>query len=159
MRPENAATLVAPVSGSTLSIAAPPLFAVQPPVTSARNQVAPVAPAPDVGNGGTVPSRRSLLRRALDWLSPVATAHAHCLPVSGDNFLLRLTRDGDRQAAYSALTSVTDFTPTAATWAKALQGRAGQTLRLTLIRAFYSGGAITDGPFVGNQVASFVVAP
>lgn len=103
--------------------------------------------------------RPPLWRRALAWLSPIAIAHAHCTPVSGDNFLLRLTRDGDSKPAYSALASVTSFTPTAAAWTKAMQGRAGQTLKVTLMRAFYSSGTITDGPFVGTQATSFVVAP
>jgi hypothetical protein len=162
---EGAATLLNPLSGATLSSASPPEFALVPPTTSTRlgpvpagPRISPLrlpAPAPHV-------SPAHLLRRALTWLghrlAPIATAYAHCTPVTGDNYLVRLGT-GDNPQIYAALTSVTTFTPNPAIWKKALAGRAGQTVTLTLLRASYSGGTITDGPFAGGQVVSFTIGP
>jgi hypothetical protein len=153
---ENAATLTMPTPGSTISAATPPSFVIQRPATSARG------PALDnkraFAQAGAA-KLRPPWRRAVSWLAPIGTAHAHCLPVTGDNYLIRLTREGDAAPAYSALISVPSFTPTEAVWSKAMQGRAGQTMKVTLIRAFYSGGTITDGPFVGSQSPTLVVGP
>ncbi len=143
-----AARLTAP---NALSATTPPNFVIEPPASSA--QLAPPAPSPpDL-------RRRSFWQRLRNTLAPIGTAHAHCKPVTGDNYLLRLTKDGESKPAYAVLASVTSFTPNATVWAAAMKGRAGQTLRLTLIRAGYSGGTITTGPFVPAQMTSFTVGP
>ncbi|HEY0705211.1 MAG TPA: hypothetical protein VGG33_00340 [Polyangia bacterium] len=156
---ENAATLSMPTPGSTISAVTPPTFVIQPPVTSARERGLPRTDALATPSGPRPRPARSLWEKARAWLSPIGTAHAHCLPVTGDNYLIRLTREGDASPAYSTLVSVPSFSPTPAVWAKAMQGRAGQTLKVTIIRAFYSGGTITDGPFIGTQVPTLVVGP
>ncbi len=148
------ARLAMPATGATLSATTPPSFVIEPPVVGAR---APGAPVP------RVTPRRPFPERARRWLwqaiSPIGTAHAHCMPVTGDNFLLRLSRAGDSSVAYAALASVTSFTPDGEVWKKAMQGRAGQTLTVTLLRAYYSGGTITNGPFVSSEPVSFTVGP
>jgi hypothetical protein len=151
VREEEAAHLTEPTVG--FSAATPPNFVIQPPVVGAQAAPDGLTPAP------AAPPRRSLWRRALAWLAPVATAHAHCMPVTGDNYLLRLMKDGESKPAYAALASVTNFTPTATVWQAAMKGRTGQTLKLTLIRAGYSAGTVTTGPFVGTGTVTFTVAP
>lgn len=147
---EEAATLLAPASGATLSLASPPTFMVMPPATSASLERRLPGPA--------AWPRRSLLRRALTWLSPIGTAWAHCTPVTGDNYLVRLS-GADNKQIYAALASVPAFTPGADAWKKALTGQSGQTLHLTLLRASYTGGTITAGPFVASKSTTFSVGP
>ena len=38
-----------------------------------------------------------------------------------------------------------------------MSGPGGQTLTVTLIRAGFSGGRVTTGPFVGTQVVTLTV--
>jgi hypothetical protein len=147
---EAAAHLTAPDIG--LSAATPPTFVIQPPATSAAGAPAPFGVPP-------ARARRSFWRRTWQALAPIGTAHAHCKPVTGDNYLLRLTKEGDSKPAYAVLSSVTSFTPNANVWKAAMNGRAGQKLKLTLIRAGYSGGTITSGPFVPATMTTFTVAP
>jgi hypothetical protein len=158
-RDEEAATLLAPASGATLSAATPPTFMLMAPATSARlerrpNLLAPARLTPAMDRR----HRRSFWSRALTWLAPIGTAHAHCTPVTGDNYLLRLSGNGDKQL-YAALLSTPTFTPSAEVWKKAIGGVTGQTLKLTLLRANYSGGTITSGPFVSSKVVTFTAAP
>jgi hypothetical protein len=138
----EAATLMAPAPGGTLSAAAPPTFTLRTP------GAALVPPGP-----GGCPAARP--RPWWRWLAPIGTAYAHCPGVTGDNYLLRLTRAGERRPIYSALLSVTSFTPGAEPWRKALAGRKGQTLTLTILRAGLAGGRVTIGPFASSQPASF----
>jgi hypothetical protein len=154
MKDEEAATLTAPAAGSSLSAAAPPAFALAPPATSAR--IDPEAPPPTPVRPH--PGRMRLLRRAWGWLAPIGTAWAHCMPVTGDNYLFRLSTSDNKQI-YAALLSVTTFTPGVAAWIKAFAGLAGQSVHLTLLRASYTGGTITAGPFVSSKTVSFTVAP
>jgi hypothetical protein len=149
-RDEEAVTLLAPANGATVSAAAAPTFMLMPPATSARGE--DPAPAP------LEPRRRSFLRRALTWLSPIGTAWAHCTPVTGDNYLLRLSA-GDGKQIYAALISATTFTPGAEIWKKAIAAVSGQSLKVTLLRASYSGGTITSGPFVSSKPITFVAGP
>jgi hypothetical protein len=145
----EAATLMSPASGATLTAAAPPTFVLRTPVA----QLAPVLPPAPL----PAAPRRPLWRRAWTWLAPIGTAWAHCPGVTGDNFLLRLTREGDPKPVYTALVSVTSFTPRAEAWRKALEGRSGQTLKLSLIRAGLTGGRVTSGPFRTTQTVTFTV--
>jgi hypothetical protein len=151
---ESAAHLTAPATG--LSAATPPNFVIEPPPTSA--QAAPLPDARAYADAYVAP-RRSFWQRALRVLAPVGTAHAHCQPVTGDNYLLRLTKDGESKPAYAALSSVKTFTPSATVWKAAMNGRSGQSLKLTLIRAGYNGGTVTSGPFVPAQATTFTVGP
>jgi hypothetical protein len=134
----RAARLSSPAAGSALSVTMPPTFLLD--VTAAR------------------PLRRpppTLWQR----LSPIGTAHAHCPGVTGENYLLRLSRQGDAAPVFTAMLSVRRYTPNAERWRRALAGRAGQTLTLTLARAVFSRGAIVEGPFVTSTPVTFTVAP
>ncbi len=145
----EAATLMTPASGTTLSAATPPTFVLNAPMARLGPAPGPVLP--------TAPPHRPLWRRVLTWLAPIGTAYAHCPGVTGDNFLFRLSRVGDPGSVYTAVASVTSFTPRAEAWRKALEGRAGQTLTLTLIRAGLTGGRVTSGPFRSTQPVTFTV--
>jgi hypothetical protein len=153
-RDEEAVALLAPASGATVSAATAPTFTLMPPATSARGQ----EPAPMFQLEQPALRRRSFWRRALTWLSPVGTAWAHCTPVTGDNYLLRLAGSDGKQI-YAALISTTTFTPGAEVWKKSIAAVSGQTLKVTLLRASYSGGTITAGPFVGSKPITFVAGP
>ena len=86
------------------------------------------------------------------------TAEAHCPATSGDKYLLRLeTSTGD--AVFTAMLSVTTYTPDAAKWSQKLAGKQGQTLTLTLMRATFSGEAIAAGPFKATPAPTFTVGP
>jgi hypothetical protein len=140
----EAATVVSPAPGATLSAGTPPTFMLRTPTAAL------VPPGP-----GGCPSRRP---RWWQRLSPVGVAHAHCPGVTGDNMLVRLTPAGATTPAYTALVSVTSFTPSAERWRAAMGRRKGQTVTLTILRAGLAGGRVTIGPFVPSQTTSFTVA-
>jgi hypothetical protein len=139
----EAATVVSPAPGATLSASTPPTFMLRTPTAAL------VPPGP----GGCPPRRPRWWQR----LSPVGVAHAHCPGVTGDNMLVRLTPAGSTTAAYTALVSVTSFTPRADRWRAAMGRRKGQTMTLTILRAGLAGGRVTIGPFAPSQSASFNV--
>jgi hypothetical protein len=89
----------------------------------------------------------------------VKNAEAHCGAISGENYLFRLMHAGEKDPVYSALLSVTSFTPDASIWNKAMAGRHGQSLTLTIERAIFLRGDINQGPYVQPQPYSFVVGP
>jgi len=89
----------------------------------------------------------------------IRAAEAHCGAITGENYLFRLAHAGDKAPVYSAMLSVTSFTPDAAIWQKALAGRQGQSLTLTIERAIFLRGDISQGPYVQPQPYTFVVGP
>lgn len=89
----------------------------------------------------------------------VRSAEAHCGAITGENYLFRLAHEGEKAPVYSAMLSVTSFTPDAAIWQKALAGRQGQSLTLTIERAIFLRGDINQGPYVQPQPYTFVVGP
>ena len=103
------------------------------------------------------PGWSSALESALALL--IKPAEAHCAAISGENYLFRLMHAGEKAAVYSVMLSVLSFTPDAAIWKKALSGRQGQTLTLTIERAGFFKGDINQGPYVQTQPWSFVVGP
>jgi hypothetical protein len=147
----ESARLGSPASGATISIAMPPTFVIAAPMA----RLAPAAPS-------ALPPRsvrKSPWRRVVTWLAPIGTAYAHCPGVTGDNFLLRLNQGDEPRPIYSALVSVTSFTPRAASWSRAMKGRAGQTVTVSLVRAGFTGGRVTSGPFVGSAAMTLNVGP
>jgi hypothetical protein len=141
----DAPRLASPAAGATLSASTPPVVRLELPMAAAPGAggapAACAAPRP----------RRGLAR----WLSPIGVAHAHCR-VSGDLFLLRLSHQG--KPVYTAVLSVTSFTPRAETWRAKLAGREGQTLDLALVRATFSNNRIEAGPHAA-PAATFTVGP
>jgi hypothetical protein len=140
--------LTAPMPPTKLSAASPPTlqFAVMQSAAASRP-----APAP--------PRRAARWPGLRAWLSSVVegTAHAHCAAVSGDLFLLRLI---DRDTTiYTALSGLPSFTPGAAAWKKALDGRIDHGITVTIERATFSTGSITNGPYVAASAPTFSVGP
>jgi hypothetical protein len=144
----QAAHLTSPAPGAKLSIASPPQWMFR---------VGPMARGPGRGGRACPVARARRWDRLVRALSPIGVAHAHCPAVNGDNFLFRLAKEGNSKALYTAQLSVTSFTPNAARWSKALAGLAGQTVVVTLARAVYSKGSITNGPFVASTPYKFTV--
>jgi len=154
-------SLTLPAAGATLSISAPPTFSftattvATAPAKSGAETMACRAPA----------STRRRLSRFGRIVSAIKselvlerTAEAHCPATSGDKYMLRLeTSTGD--AVFTAMLSVTTYTPDAAKWSAKLAGKQGQTLTLTLMRATFSGEAIADGPFKATPAPTFTVEP
>ena len=89
----------------------------------------------------------------------IKSAEAHCAAITGENYFFRLTHAGEKSAVYSAMLSLTSFTPDATIWKKAMAGRQGQTLSLTIERAMFLRGDINQGPYVQPVPYSFVVGP
>lgn len=87
------------------------------------------------------------------------TAEAHCGAFTGENYYFRFKRSGESNPVYSAMLSVTSFTPDTTIWQRALSGRSGQTLSLTIERGFFLRGDINQGPYVQPQPYSFTVGP
>jgi hypothetical protein len=155
----RAPTLLSPAAGTALSAGAPTRFELKPTLAQAgAGQTAPRA-------GGTAlarawaprPTPHGLFARTLRWLNPIGVAHAHCPAVTGDNFLFRLEVGG--KAVYTALLSVTTFTPDAGKWKAALQGHVGAEASLTLARAYLLQGRVIEGPYVGGTRPSFRIDP
>jgi hypothetical protein len=134
--------LTAPVPGR-LSAGTPPTFSFQA-MAMAAPRAAGVRP------GG---------RRPLRWLASLVegTAQARCMAGSGENFLLRVN-DGDT-IAYTALASVTSFTPGATAWTRALDGRVEHQVTVTVERAGFVNGTLASGPYVATIAPAFTVAP
>jgi hypothetical protein len=142
----KAPVLTAPASGTMLSAAGPPTFTFSPTPSSARR-----------GGPGCPAHRRaapSLLARLIE-----GTAEAHCGAFTGENYVFRLSRAGESQPVYLAVLSVTSFTPNADQWKVALAGRTGQTLTMTIERAVFFKGDISDGPYLQPTPWSFGIGP
>lgn len=96
--------------------------------------------------GGCPPAREGWPTRALGLLLLESPALAHCGAITGDNYYLKLaTASGE--LVYSAMLSVTTFTPDPAIWKARLAAHAGESLELTIARAVFLKGDISDGPF------------
>lgn len=147
----QAPQLMAPAAGATLSATTPPMVAFKVGAMASRGPARPTRAC-----AATALGRWTRIKSAL---SPVSVAHAHCPAVSGENFLFRVTAEGGGAPLYTAQLSVTSFTPGAEPWRKALMGRVGQTVTITLARATYSKGTITAGPYVSSAVLRFAVGP
>jgi hypothetical protein len=139
--------LTAPMPPIKLSAAAPPLL------TFALTQSAARPAAPTLLRR---PARWPGLRVWL-WSLVEGTAQAHCAAVSGDLYLVRLV-DKDT-TVYTALTAVRSFTPGAAAWKKALDGRIDHGITITVERAVFSTGSITQGPYLATSAPTFTVGP
>ena len=84
-------------------------------------------------------------------------AQAHCGAISGTNYYLKVLPPGGTTPIYSAMLSVTSFTPDSAKWQKAMSGRNGQTVTVVIERAVFLKGDMNDGPY--STQATFSVGP
>jgi len=153
--------LTLPAAGATLSTATPPTFSITATTTAAAtaNKGATMAcRAPAAAKRKRVSRFGRVISAIKSELVLERTALAHCAATSGDKYLLRLqTSSGD--PVFTAMLSVTTYTPDAAKWSAKLASRQGQTLTLTLMRATFSGEAIAAGPFIATPAPTFMVGP
>ena len=84
-------------------------------------------------------------------------AQAHCGAITGTNYYLKILPAGGGAPIYSAMLSVTSFTPDAAKWQKAMAGRSGQTVTVVLEGAVFLKGDIRQGPY--RSQSTFTVGP
>jgi len=148
--------LTAPADGSRLDPAHAPTFtfsATHPTCALHRN--------PGTRFGQLLREDRPRWSKALEssLALVIKAAEAHCGAITGENYLFRLAHAGEKDPVYSAILSVTSFTPDAAIWQKALAGRQGQSLTLTIERAIFLRGDISQGPWVQTQPYTFTVGP
>ncbi len=149
--------LAAPTPGTKLDPVQPPVFtfsAVHPTCGLHREQGTRFG---CLQRQQGQPGWSSALESALALV--VRPAEAHCAAFTGENYLFRLAHAGEAAAVYSAMLSLTSFTPDPAVWKKAMAGRQGQTLTLTIERAIFFRGDINQGPYRQPQPWSFVVGP
>src|SRR5882724_4694419 len=115
--------LAASISNATLDRSTPPTFSF-----SAKGATCLLeTPGRQRSGCAAPPERRSALARVVAVAAAVVErqAEAHCAAFTGENYYFRLMRAGEARPAYSALLSVTSFTPDATIWKNALSRRAG----------------------------------
>jgi len=149
--------LLGPSFGATLSAGVPPLFLFNPIHTCGAEGPTGSPRRYAMGTTRARPRWLSVLKFAADLFE--GTAEARCGAFSGENYLFRIRRAGDSTPLYTALLSVTAFQPDPAIWRRALSGRNGQTVSVTIERAIFSVGTINEGPYVQSQPYSFPVGP
>ena len=151
--------LLSPVDSSVrLSPGAPPTFIFNPiHICAAANRPSNPVQGCSMKKNQPAPAWLSALKFGASLLE--GTAEAHCGAMSGENYLLRVTRTGDSTSLYTAMLSVTSFMPDAAIWRRALSGRNGQTVSVTILRSVFLRGSINEGPYVQPQPYSFTIGP
>lgn len=148
-------SLSAPAPGSKLDPVQPPLFTF-----SAVHSTCALHRERGVRFSCLEPGQPAWSRSLESVLALVIKpAEAHCAAITGENYFFRLMHAGETNAVYSAMLSQVSFTPDAAVWKKAMAGRQGQTLTLTIERAIFFRGDINQGPYVQPVPYSFVVGP
>jgi hypothetical protein len=119
------------------------------------------APAPIRPRTGLrkVPRQQPAFSRVIEAaLARVTTdAQAHCAAITGPNYYFKVVPQGGTTPLYTAMLSVTRFTPDTAKWQKAMSGRNGQTVTVVIERAVFFKGDILQGPFATQ--ANFTVGP
>ena len=141
--------LMTPAPDSSVSAATPPMFSFSSGMTLRTKDSVPKS---------RPPRRRS----ALAWLRAAlseGTAWAHCPTVTGTLYLVQLTAVGEKTPAYTALASVTRFTPDAAVWKEKLGPLAGKKVAVTVARGVFSMGHLELGPFVSDKDISLSITP
>jgi hypothetical protein len=149
---------VSPTAGSTLSATAPPTFTFSAMTTAARETAPRASAGGRLARACPAPPAASFWRRLASELAPIRRAEAHCPPVSGQKYLLRLATPAG-VPVYTATLSVTSFTPDPAVWSRRLAGHQRETLTTTLVRALFSGDDIGEGPFVAAGTPTLTVGP
>ena len=149
--------LLGPVPGSTLSASTPPMFIFRGTHTCAADQSAIRPQRYALGTRRTPPMWVNALRFVSELVE--GNAEAHCGAFTGENYLLRITQTGDSASLYTALLSVNGFQPDPSIWRRALSGRSGRPISVTIERGIFLHGIINDGPYVQGQPYSFPVGP
>jgi hypothetical protein len=147
----QAPQLMSPAADATLSIAAPPMFSFSGGMTL-RTKETRLNPR----RAPTAPSRWAYFK---DLFTLERKAWAHCPNVTGPLYLFQLTAAGATDPAYTALASVTSFTPSAEAWKAKMQPLSGKKVTLTLARGVFNTGHLELGPFVATKDTTFTVGP
>jgi hypothetical protein len=141
--------VTSPVDGTVLDPEAPPRF-----VFSASCQT-----TLDLHRfRGRCAPREGWLTQALGLLMLERPALAHCAAVSGTNYWVKLSA-ASGEVVYSALLSVTSWTPDAAKWRAKLSAHRGAALTLVVERGEFSKGDLQAGPFAPPKGVALSVKP
>jgi hypothetical protein len=147
--------IVSPLGGAKLSVQTPPSFSFN---DVRGNGCVPTPIRPRTGLRKVPRQQPGYSRMAEALLMRVSgEAHAHCGAITGPNYYFKVMPQNGTAPLYTAMLSVTNFTPDAAKWQKALSGRNGQTVTVIIERADFFKGDI-NGP-VGVTQATFPVGP
>jgi hypothetical protein len=146
----QAPQLMTPAVDATVSLATPPAFSFSSGMTLRTKDTVP---------NPRTPARRSRWAWLKSALSFEGTAWAHCPTVTGPLYLLQLTGAGEKDPAYTALASVTSFTPAPAVWKEKLQRLSGKKVTVTLARGVFSMGHLELGPFVVDKDVTLTIGP
>lgn len=146
----QAPQLMMPAPDSTISSATPPAFNFSSGMTLRTRDTVP---------NPRTPPRRSSWAWLKSAVSLEGTAWAHCPTVTGTLYLLQLTVSGEKTPAYTALASVTTFTPGAAVWKEKLAPLSGKKVTVTLARGVFNMGHLELGPFVSDKEITLTVGP
>jgi hypothetical protein len=149
----NSPELTSPAAGQRLSAQTPPaiLFGDTP-----QSCGTPIRPRTGLR---TVPRQQPAYSRAIEAvLARVSSnAQAHCGAITGTNYYFKILPQGGTTPLYTAMLSVTQFTPDPAKWQKAMAGRSGQTVTIVIERGIFFKGDMNQGPFA--MQANFAVGP
>lgn len=150
-RDERAMVLEQPAQ---LSASTPPVFSLKAAMVTQPEEVEPGVKWCQRGGG------QGWLRRLAGRATLIRRAEAHCPAFTGQNYFLRLTSAQDpKDHVYTAVLSVVSYTPDAAIWRKAMSGRAGQQLKVTVMSATFLQGSISEGPFIASRPTTLTVGP
>ena len=151
----KAPKMTSPASGGRLDPVTPPSFSFN---------VTPCPVRPGIrartyrrAIPGERPAYSKALEAALSKL--VRPAQAHCGAISGENYYFKVLAADGATAIYSAMLSVTSFTPDAAIWRKSMAGRSGQSVTIVIERAVFLKGDINDGPYAQPVPDRYTVGP
>jgi hypothetical protein len=150
----NSPELTSPATSDKLSVQTPPSIVFNDvPLSCAA---APIRPRTGFRR---VPRQQPGYSRVIEAVLARMTtdAQAHCGAISGTNYYFKVLPQGSTTPLYTAMLSVTQFTPDAAKWQKAMSGRNGQTVTVVIERAIFLKGDINQGPFA--MQANFTVGP
>jgi hypothetical protein len=150
----NAPELVAPAATDKLSAQTPPNIVFND--VAANCAATPIRPRTGLRK---VPRQQPAFSRVMEAaLARVTTdAQAHCGAITGINYYFKVLPQGSTTPLYTAMLSLTQFTPDATKWQKAMSGRNGQTVTVVIERAVFLKGDINQGPFA--MQATFTVGP
>lgn len=157
---ESLPRIAAPEAGASVSATSPPTFTLVPRsslAASARGSVSAEETRARVRTPRP-PRERSLWHRIRAGLTLERKAYAHCPASSGEKYLLRVTSSSG-EAIYTAVLTVTTFTPRAEVWSSRLSAHKGATVTVTLLRATFADAEIGEGPYAASPATTLTVGP
>jgi hypothetical protein len=148
----KAPQLTAPAVGTTLSVQTPPALKF-------NDSGCPTTPIRPRSGLRKVPRQQPVYSRTMEAVLARVSgeAQAHCGAISGPNYYLKVMPPNGTTPLYTAMLSMTSFTPDAAKWRKALSGHNGQTVSIVIEGAFFLRGDINQGPY--RAQSTFTVGP